>query len=329
MVSQSGAEENHAIDKTWAPRHHGCVATPPLPLAAAPRQHQVLIVDDEPDVHRVTRLSLKALKPGGQPLVVHSAHRGAEGVEIVRQHPEIAVILLDVVMETDHAGLDACRAIRAFNPFVRILLQTGQPGSAPERQTIDDYDLDGYLPKAELTSNRLYTEVRAGLRAFEQIVALERNRRALARLNECVASLHSFEALDVVLGKLLGAALEICPAPLAVLWLETFDAQGNPSRVRLHLSSDGDAVRGGVIADEIVARVTADPAGARAEGVLLPVRLHRELGHGWIYLQGGKRDELMDQVLPMLAEQATNALYATVALKMLARAGEVFEEMPI
>jgi CheY-like chemotaxis protein len=300
-----------------------------LPILQLPRQHQVLLIDDEPDMHAVTRLSLKTLRPGGRPLVFHSAHDGASGVEIIRKNPEIAVILLDVVMETDHAGLDACRAIRAFNPFVRILLQTGQPGSAPERQTIEDYDLDGYLPKAEVSTNRLYTEVRAAIRAFEQIVSLERHRGALTLLSTSVAALRSYEALDVVLGRVLATAVTICPAPLAVLWLETFDARGNPSRVKLHLCADQDAVRAAVLVDEAVERVTADPEGARREGVLLPIELHRELGHGFLYLKDAQRDPLTDQVLPMLAEHAVNAMYSTVALKMLSRESQVFEEMAI
>ena len=287
------------------------------------------MVDDEPDVHAVTRLSLRSLKPGGQALVLHSAYSGAEGVDVLRKNPEISVVLLDVVMETDHAGLDACRKIRDINPFVRILLQTGQPGSAPEKQTIDEYDLDGYLPKAELTSTRLYTQVRAAIRAWEQITALHRHRRHLALLHDCVVSLRSYEPLEVVLERVLETAVTICPAKLAVLLLETVGKHGDPQRILLHLSTDEDPVRTEMAVGEVVKRAARDPEGLRAEGVLVPLALHRELGHGWMYLQGAAGDSLVDAMLPMLAAHASNALYSAVAQRMLAREAQVFDEMAI
>ncbi len=128
----------------------------PLAKIPPPQKHRILIVDDEPDVHQITKLSLRGLRRG-RPIEFLSASSGEEAVRMMQAHPDVAVILLDVVMETNSAGLDACRAIRETlgNPFVRILLRTGFPGEAPERQTIDEFDIDAYLPKAELTSSRL------------------------------------------------------------------------------------------------------------------------------------------------------------------------------
>src|SRR5438552_2082364 len=126
-------------------------------MISLPDKHRILIVDDEPDMHAITRLSLKGVRHGSRGIELGSAVSGREAVEFLREHPYTAVVLLDVVMETETAGLDACRAIREElgNHFVRILLRTGQPGVAPERKTIEEYDIDGYLPKAELSSNRL------------------------------------------------------------------------------------------------------------------------------------------------------------------------------
>src|SRR3954469_7923773 len=136
---------------------------------------RVLVADDEPDVLAVTRLSLRNMRHGGRPVELVPVTTGAGTVAAMRADPGIAVILLDVVMETDTAGLDACRAIRdeLGNRFVRILLRTGQPGVAPERSTIDDYDIDGYLPKTELTTNRLYVAVRTALKAHEELIDLD------------------------------------------------------------------------------------------------------------------------------------------------------------
>lgn len=118
-------------------------------MIASDASHRILVVDDEPDVAVVTGLSLRGMHHAGRPVELVLAATGEEAVATMRAQPDIAVILLDVVMETETAGLDACRAIREElgNRFVRILLRTGQPGTAPERATIDTYDIDGYLPK--------------------------------------------------------------------------------------------------------------------------------------------------------------------------------------
>src|SRR5688572_128125 len=114
--------------------------------------YRILVVDDEPDIHTITKMSLKNLEHEGRKVEILSAHSGREAIELLQRDASIGVVLLDVVMESDHAGLDACKTIRLElqNRFVRIILRTGQPGQAPERQTIDSYDIDGYLPKADL-----------------------------------------------------------------------------------------------------------------------------------------------------------------------------------
>lgn len=126
-------------------------------------------------MHAITRLSLRGLRYRDRRLAFVSAKTGREAVEIMRRQPGIAVILLDVVMESEHAGLEACRVIRSElrNPFVRILLRTGQPGAAPEKKVIEEYDIDGYLAKGELTSMRLYTAVRTSLKAHGELMDLE------------------------------------------------------------------------------------------------------------------------------------------------------------
>ena len=214
---------------------------------------KVLVVDDEPDVAAVTRLSLRGMRHGGRPVELVVSTTGAGAVAAMRADPGIAVILLDVVMETDTAGLDACRAIREElgNRYVRILLRTGQPGAAPERATIDDYDIDGYLPKAELTTNRLYAAVRTALKAFEELVDLDRHKRALLLLNETAASLHPYEPLRLMLERILGAMSALVPTPLAVVGVELLREGAEPLRTVVHLSnaSDGDDPKAPAAAD--------------------------------------------------------------------------------
>jgi CheY-like chemotaxis protein len=280
---------------------------------------RVLVVDDEPDVAAVTRLSLKNMRHDGRPIELLTAATGAAAVATMRANPDIAVILLDVVMESDTAGLDACRAIRddLGNRLVRILLRTGQPGVAPERATIDDYDIDGYLPKTELTTNRLYVAVRTALKAYEELVDLDRYRRALVLLNETAASLHPDEPFDVVLQRILGAAAALVPTPLAVvgLRLERGSPAGEPRRWVHHLSTAGEDLS--ERANEVATRIDAEledatepEPGPAAGGYLAPFKLHQGVGQGWLYVDGAVGDPLARLALPLLAEHAANALYS-------------------
>ena len=276
---------------------------------------KVLVVDDEPDVAAVTRLSLKGMRHGGRPVELVVASTGAGAVAAMRAQPDIAVILLDVVMETDTAGLDACRAIRddLGNRFVRILLRTGQAGIAPERATIDDYDIDGYLPKTELSTNRLYVAVRTALKAYEELLDLDRYRRALAILNDAAVSLHPYEPLEVMLQHILGAAVALVPTTLAVVGLRVTRPGAARREWLLHLSTSGDD--GGPRATEVAAAATAATAaepdpGPFAGGYLAPFALHHGLGDGWLYVDDVEPDPLARLTLPLLAQHAANALYS-------------------
>lgn len=139
----------------------------------------VLIVDDEPEIHQITLMALRDFSFLQHKLQFISAFSAAEAQDILRQNNNIALILLDVVMETDDAGLMLVRYIREqlHNQLVRIILRTGQPGQAPEHRIILDYDINDYRSKTELTVQRLTTSLVSALRAY---IAIEQ----LAQLNE-------------------------------------------------------------------------------------------------------------------------------------------------
>ena len=283
---------------------------------------RVLVADDEPDVLAVTRLSLRGMRHGGRPVELVPTTTGVGTVAAMKADPGIAVILLDVVMETDTAGLDACRTIREElgNRYVRILLRTGQPGAAPERATIDDYDIDGYLPKAELTTNRLYAAVRTALKAYEELVDLDRHRRALLLLNETAASLHPYEPLRLMLERVLGAMAALVPTPLAVVGVELQREGAEPLRTVVHLSTSSDdddpkapAAAAAAAAEKIQAYLddqTEPEAGAVADGYMVPFALHEGLGSGWLFAAGVVPDALSRSTLPLLAAHAANAVYS-------------------
>lgn len=134
----------------------------------------VLIVDDDSEVHSFTKLALHDFIFERKPLLFLSAYNAAEATELLKQHSDIAIILLDVVMETATAGLDLVETIRYDfeNTMVRIIIRTGQPGVAPERYVIDHYDINDYKEKTELTTDRLYITIRSALSQYKQIIEL-------------------------------------------------------------------------------------------------------------------------------------------------------------
>ncbi len=140
-------------------------------VQSSPAPWVVLVVDDEPDVHRVTQLVLGSFTYDGRGIELLSAYSGDEGYSIMEQRKGIALVLLDVVMETDDAGLQLARRIRddLHNEATRIILRTGQPGCAPESEVMIAYDINDYRCKTDLTSNRLRTTIISGLRAFSDI----------------------------------------------------------------------------------------------------------------------------------------------------------------
>lgn len=152
---------------------------------------KLLIVDDEPEVHAVTRLALHDVVFAGRSLELLSAHSAQEARELIEERGDIAVILLDVVMETDNAGLDLVRYIRETlgNTRTRIILRTGQPGHAPERDVIIRYDINDYREKTDLTSSHLFTAIYGALRAYRDISTLESYQSGLEEVIDAAAEL--------------------------------------------------------------------------------------------------------------------------------------------
>ena len=149
----------------------------------------VLIVDDDQEVHNATTFVLNEFEFQNKPIAFHHAYSAAEGKELLLKTPGIEIILLDVVMETPHAGLEMVKWIRGEfkNKSVRIILRTGQPGEAPEREVIRDYDINDYKSKTELTATKLFTVLYASCRAYQDIIALEKTKDGLRKIIDASA----------------------------------------------------------------------------------------------------------------------------------------------
>ncbi|HLT77320.1 MAG TPA: response regulator transcription factor [Ferrovibrio sp.] len=133
---------------------------------------KVLIVDDEPDVHSLTKLLLRNFRYRDRGLEYLSAFSAAEAQDLLREHPDIALVLLDVVMETEHAGLALVDYIRneLGNRSVQIVIRTGQAGQAPPLTVISNHGINDYREKTDLTQQTMILTVVKALRLYEDFL---------------------------------------------------------------------------------------------------------------------------------------------------------------
>lgn len=178
----------------------------------------VMIVDDDVAVHEVTQLVMAGFEFSGRRLQFLDAYSAGEARELLRTRSDIALILLDVVMESEHAGLDLARHIREDlgNRHVRIVLRTGQPGQAPEEEVIKAYDINDYKEKTELTRRKLITVFYAALRSYRDLMIIEQSRLALRRSIDAITRVYDSHNLS----RFASAVLE------QVAHLLGYDAQG-------------------------------------------------------------------------------------------------------
>lgn len=158
---------------------------------------KVIIVDDETEVHNVTRMVLSDFEFDGKSLEFISAYNETEALQVIKDNPDTAIILLDVVMDQDDSGLRIVKYIREQLKYhwVRIILRTGQPGQAPEKIVITNYDINDYKEKTELTSQKLFTTIMSALRSYRDIMVIENNKIGLEKIINSSADLFELKSM--------------------------------------------------------------------------------------------------------------------------------------
>ena len=181
---------------------------------------KILVVDDEIGLHDVSRLVLRKMQYAGHPVELISAYSAVEAEEIIKITPNIAVAIVDVVMENDQAGLELVKVMRNHYKMskVRIILRTGNPGMAPQREIVKHFEIDDYRDKTELTADRLYTAVYTAIRSFNTLKIIDETSLGLAQIIRSVDRLLEVEntnsALLMSLLKNLQAVNVIEDSPL-------------------------------------------------------------------------------------------------------------------
>lgn len=173
---------------------------------------KVLVVDDEDSVHRVTQLVLKNVTFDDRPVELIEARSAAEARRILETEGDnIALALVDVVMETDDAGLQLIKEIRdeLKNDMTRLVLRTGQPGQAPEEKVIQEYDINDYKDKTELTGTKLKTLIYSSLRSFRDIQTIDRQRKRLETVIHAIGQINQVSSLSLLASAILDQLISL------------------------------------------------------------------------------------------------------------------------
>jgi response regulator RpfG family c-di-GMP phosphodiesterase len=291
--------------------------------APATRQSpwKILVVDDEPDIHTLTRLNLRDFSFAQRPLEILSANSAAEARQMLADHDDIAVALVDVVMETDDAGLKLVQHIREDlnNVLIRLIIRTGQPGVAPERYVIDNFDIDDYKDKTELTVQKLYTAVRSALKSYRDLRSIELNRIGLENILGATPDLYKMqsETLEAFFRGVLTQIIALCNLGESSLittvdgFVSTFEE--NEIRVQagtgdLARADSNDRLKNVLQMCSEVVRSHVAPQGLRQESIVVPL-LANDQPLGFIYLESEQPISELDRKLIMIfANQCAAAL---------------------
>ncbi len=248
--------------------------------AAAGEPWKILIVDDEADVHSVTTFMIRGLDYLGRRFQFFHAYSGGEARRILAEQQDLAVVLLDVVMESDDSGLQLVHFIREElkNRSVRIVLRTGQPGKAPAAKVILEYDINDYKEKTELTLDKMLVTVISALRSYHFITTIENNRLGLKKIIEASADIFERQSLQK-----LGSG--VLSQLTSILWLHD-DALGKGASGLTASGANGQSVV--LAATGQFCRYVNRPVGEiDTELMNTTLRLAQSQRHGF-YCQDGK-----------------------------------------
>ena len=157
---------------------------------------KMLVADDEEEVHSLTKTVLTDFVYENKSLEIISAYSGEETLRVLENNDDIVLVLLDVVMETDDAGLIVVKKLREElnNNLTQIILRTGQAGKAPELEVVKNYAINDYKEKTELTSQKLFTSIITAIRSYENTKSLALSKSEIDELNyDLNKSIQSFD----------------------------------------------------------------------------------------------------------------------------------------
>lgn len=206
---------------------------------------KLMIVDDEYTVHEVTKLALRDFEFEGKKLEFLSAYSTQEAKSLMAENPDIALMLLDVVMEKDDSGLQLVKYTREElnNTNIRIILRTGQPGQAPEKEVITNYDINDYKQKTELTTTKLFTTIISSLRSYRDLRIIDTNRKGLEKIIAASGSLFKPQSLQCFSEGVLTQLVSLLDLNESAIYCGTSGFAASPENGHLHIRAGSGEYR--------------------------------------------------------------------------------------
>jgi CheY-like chemotaxis protein len=131
------------------------------------RAWNILVVDDDVDVHQATRLSLENVRIHGRTISLIDVHSGHEAIATLKNNQQIDLILLDMIMESKDSGLDVANWLRnesgCYDKPI-IILRTGQAGVFRDAEIQQNKNFNAIVEKSSLTRESFITLLTTMLR---------------------------------------------------------------------------------------------------------------------------------------------------------------------
>jgi diguanylate cyclase (GGDEF)-like protein len=293
--------------------------------------YTIVLADDDPDYLEATRLLLES--EGHE---VYCARNGEEALALLRAN-RAHLLLLDYFMP-GMTGEDVVVALRAFDPHIQVILQTGYASEHPPREMLRRLDIQGYYDKSE-GPDRLLLWTDAGLKAAAAVLRLYQSRQSLRFILDVTPSMHKIQpiadlagALLAQLGSLLraGDAFLAARPPGEAVRLPPAEAEGcvailqDDSDLVLCAASGsftpGRTLVESLAPEELEALTAALERGEPAFGpasTILPLRVG-ELTVGVIFARAGAASPPDVELLKIFGNQATVAMQNTQLYEMAA-----------
>jgi len=258
---------------------------------------KILIVDDEKDVHQATDFALRSFMFLGQPIELLHAHSGIEGMAFFQKHDDIAIAIIDVVMETPRAGLDLVNYIRKVlcNYKTRLVIRTGQPGNVPEIDAVVDYDIDDYHDKNNITVHTLRTLIHGRLRAYRDLCTIDIQRNALSRILGATANDQNAQSLADLAKSVLNQLKTLLDVPRPELYclVKPSISDQDGKTPAMYAASD---LRDALIYSSLGLHAPVADVVLSRMGQVLETKANMHFDDAYVAFNGG-RDDINDNIL--------------------------------
>jgi diguanylate cyclase (GGDEF)-like protein len=143
---------------------------------------KVLLVDDDDPLHRVLKEASQKIYVNTHKITSLHAKTQQEVHKLLGEHPDIAIVFIDISLGTPTAGLALVEYIRneLKNEEVRIiLLASKKTPPMPPEEIIEKYDINDYKEYDEISEKKLFNVIRTAIKQYAQFKELKESRDAI------------------------------------------------------------------------------------------------------------------------------------------------------